>query len=82
MIAISSRIVRFSYSLSLSRARTHTHSLDRTALDEGTARRRDLYLHNTQHSQAPAEFESAIPASEGPQTHALDVDGAATRIGG
>ena len=32
---------------------------------------------NTQHSQgtdiyAPAEFEPAIPASEGPQTHALD----------
>src|SRR5215470_11060971 len=46
--------------------------------------RRDLYLitHNThkrQTSMPPAGFEPAIPASEGPQTHASDR--AATGIG-
>jgi hypothetical protein len=31
---------------------THTHiTLGRTALDEGSARHRGLYLHNTQHPQ-------------------------------
>jgi len=55
---------------------THT-TLDRTPLGEWSARRRDLYLttHNTHKSQTSmpsAGFESAIPASEGPQTHALD----------
>jgi hypothetical protein len=54
----------------------HT-TLGRTPLDEGAARRRDLYLtaHNThkrQISMPPAGFESAIPASEQLQTHALD----------
>jgi hypothetical protein len=29
---------------------THAH-FDRPSLDEGSARRRDLYLHNTRHSQ-------------------------------
>jgi len=28
-----------------------THSLDNTPLEEGSAHRRDLYLHSTQHSQ-------------------------------
>jgi hypothetical protein len=47
----------------------------RTPLDEGLARRRDLYLttHNTHKSQtttSPVGFEHAIPASE--QTLALD----------
>jgi hypothetical protein len=52
-------------------------ALCRTPLDEWSAVRRDLYLstHNThkrQTSVPPAKFEPAIPASERPQTHALD----------
>jgi hypothetical protein len=48
-----------------------------TPLDEGPARRRDLYLtthntHNRQASKPPAGFEPTIPVSERPQTHALD----------
>jgi len=51
--------------------------LGRTPPDEGSARRRDLYLttHNThkrQTSMASAGFEPTIPASERPQTHVLD----------
>jgi hypothetical protein len=54
-----------------------SHTLGRTPLDEGSARRRYLYLtthniHNRQTSMPSAGFESAIPASELPQTHALD----------
>jgi hypothetical protein len=54
----------------------HT-TLGRTPLDEWSAWRRDLYLiiqntHNKQTSMLPAGFEPAIPASEQPQTHALD----------
>jgi hypothetical protein len=54
----------------------HT-TFGRTPLDEGPARRRDLYLtaHNThkrQTSMPPLGFEPAIPVSERPQTHALD----------
>ena len=54
----------------------HT-TLGRTPLDEWSARRTDLYLttHNTYTwltSMPPAGFEPAIPASERPQTHALD----------
>jgi hypothetical protein len=70
-------------------SRLHDHTLrhttlGRTPLDEGSARRRDLYLttHNTQKRQTskpPAGFEPTIPASERPQTHALDC--AATGIG-
>jgi hypothetical protein len=53
-------------------------------MDEGSARRRDLYLttHNTHKKQAamtPAGLEPAIPAGERPQTHALHR--AATGIG-
>jgi hypothetical protein len=49
----------------------------RTHLDEGPARRRDLYLttHNThkrQTSVPPVEFEPTILVNERPQTHALD----------
>jgi hypothetical protein len=64
---------------------TQTHTtLGRTPLDVWSARRRDLYLtaHNThkkQTSTPPTGFEPAIPASERPQTHALDR--AATAIG-
>jgi hypothetical protein len=54
-----------------------------TPVDEGSARRRDLYL-TTQtlyktNIHAPVGFEPAIPASAGPQTYALDR--AATGIG-
>jgi len=37
---------------------THTHTLDRTSLDEGLARRRYLYLHNTQYSQEANNHDS------------------------
>jgi hypothetical protein len=55
-----------------------------TPLDDRSDRCRDLYLttHNThtrQTSMLPARFEPTIPASERPQTHALDH--AATGIG-
>ena len=47
----------------------------RTPLNEWSARRRDLYLtiHNTlkrQTSMSPTGFETTMPASERPQTHA------------
>ena len=58
----------------------NTHTLGRTPLDEGSVRRRDLYLttHNIhkRHPLPPAGFEPAIPASERRQTH-----GATTGIG-
>jgi hypothetical protein len=64
-------------------SRSHSDTtLGRTPLDECTARRTDLYLHNTHKIQAsipPAGFGPGIPASERPQTHALDR--AAIRIG-
>ena len=55
----------------------HT-TLNRTPLDEWSARRRDFYLtaHNTHTTQT---FEPKIPASERPQNHTLDH--AATGIG-
>jgi hypothetical protein len=48
----------------------HT-TLDRTPLDERSARRRDIYLtthntHNRQTSMPPVGFEPAIPVSERP----------------
>ena len=54
----------------------HT-TLSRTPLDDWSARRRDLYLtthnsHKRQISMRSVGFESAIPASERSQTHALD----------
>jgi hypothetical protein len=56
----------------------------KTSLDEGSARRRGLYLYRTQDSQqtnihAPAGLELGIPTAERQQTDALDV--AATEIG-
>jgi hypothetical protein len=59
-------------------------TLVRTPLDECSVSRRDLYLttHNTHNRQTfmpPAGFETTIPTSEQPQTHALDR--AATGIG-
>ena len=52
-------------------------TLGTTPLDGWSARRRGLYLtthntHNRQTSTLPAIFEPTIPASEWPQTHALD----------
>ena len=63
----------------LSRLHDHTQTrttLDRTPLDGWSARRGDLYLHKTQHSQQtdmiPVGFEPATPAGERSQTHASD----------
>jgi len=52
-------------------------TLGRIPLYEWSARRTDLYLitHNTHNrltSKPPAGYEPTIPASERPQTHALD----------
>jgi hypothetical protein len=64
-----------------SRFHDHTHfrhtTVGRTHLDEGPARRRDLYLttHNThkrQTSMPPMGFDPTILVSERPKTHALD----------
>jgi hypothetical protein len=68
---------------SLSHSFTHT-TVERNLLDAWSIRCTNLYLttHNThkwQTSMPPARFEPAIPASERPQTHALDR--AATGIG-
>ena len=57
----------------------------RTTLDDGSASCRDLYMtthntHKTETSMMSAGFEPATPASERPQTHALDR--AATWVGG
>jgi hypothetical protein len=57
---------------------TQTHTtLDRTPLDQWSARRRDLHLathntHNRQTSIPSVGFEPTIPANERPQTHVLD----------
>jgi hypothetical protein len=61
---------------SLDHTQTHT-TVGRTPLDEGSARRRDLYLttqtlYKRQISTPPVGFEPTIPASARPQTHALD----------
>jgi hypothetical protein len=54
----------------------HT-TLGRTPLEEGPARRKDLYLtthniHKRQTSMPPVGFEPIILVSQRPQTHALD----------
>jgi len=54
---------------------THPHTFGLAPLDDRSAHRRDLYLttHNTHMRQASittAQFKSAIPASERPQTYA------------
>jgi hypothetical protein len=53
-----------------------THTLGSTPLDEGSARRRNLYrttynTHTRHTSMPPAGFEPAIPASKRPQTTRL-----------
>jgi hypothetical protein len=62
-----------------SRLHDHTHfrhtTVGRTPLDEGPARRRDLYLitHNTHKRQTSIMgFEPTILVSERQKTHALD----------
>jgi len=52
-------------------------TLGMTSLDDGSARRRDLYLtthaiHKRQIYVHPAVFEPAVPGSERPQTYTLD----------
>jgi hypothetical protein len=61
---------------SLDHTQTHT-TVGRTPLDEGSARRRDLYLttqtlYKTNIHAPPVGFEPTIPASARPQTYALD----------
>jgi len=65
------------YRVALYHTQWHTHTFSRIPLDEGSARRRDFYLtthniHKRKTSMSPAGFEPEIPASERPQTHALD----------
>jgi hypothetical protein len=72
----STSVVHLGLLYEVSRSVRHI-KLDRTPLDEWSAYRRGLYLttHNThkrQTSMPPARFEPTIPASERPQTHALD----------
>jgi hypothetical protein len=61
-----------------SRSHSDTRTtLGRTPLDEWSTRRSDLYLttynnHKILTPMPPLGFEPAIPAREGPQTHALD----------
>jgi hypothetical protein len=64
------------FEVSRSHTDIHTHT-PRIPLDEGPARRRSRYLHNTQQTQeknihAPEGFEPAIPAIKRLQTYALD----------
>jgi hypothetical protein len=61
---------------SFDHTQTHT-TVGRTPLDEGSARRRDLYLttqtlYKRQTSVPPVGFEPMILASARPQTYALD----------
>jgi hypothetical protein len=68
--------------ISFDHTQEHT-TAGRTPLDEGSARRRDLYLTTQtlykKTSVLPVGFESRIPASARPQAYALDR--AATGIG-
>jgi hypothetical protein len=61
---------------SLDHTQAHT-TLGRTPLDEGSGRRKDLYLttqtmYKRQTSMSPVGFEPTIPASARTQTYALD----------
>jgi hypothetical protein len=49
-------------------------TVDRTPLEEWSARRKDLYLrsHKTQTPMPPVRFETTISAGEWPQTYTLD----------
>ena len=59
----------------VSRSRTMTTTVGRSPLDEGSARRRDLFLtkHNTHNRQTPVGFEPTISVGELLQTYALDL---------
>ena len=62
-----------SFTRFLDHTRRHT-TVDRTPLDEWSARRRDLYLttqHSRQTSMPPVGFKPTIWAGERPQTYAL-----------
>jgi len=52
-----------------------THTIDKTPLDDRSARRR--YLNVTRHKRhtrmLPAGFKTPIPANERPQTHTWDI---------
>jgi hypothetical protein len=82
-LLVHSRCRGFFFIFSLDHTQTHT-TVGRTPLDEGSARRRDLYLttqtlYKRPTSMPPVGFEATIPASARPQTYALDR--AATGIG-
>ena len=62
--------------LEVPRLHTKRTTVDRTPLDEWSARCKDLYLtthntHNRQTSMPPAGFEPTISVGEWPQTYAL-----------
>jgi hypothetical protein len=80
-LLVHSRCRGFLFALDHPQAHT---TVSRTPLDEGSARRRDLYLtiqtlYKRRTYMPPVGFEPTIPASARPQTHALDR--AATGIG-
>jgi len=56
------------YLVTLRHTHTHTHTIGTTPPDEGSPRRRDLYMtthvtHKREASMPPAGFEAALPAS-------------------
>ena len=66
-----------------SRSQTRPTTFGRTPLEVWWVRRRDIYLttlnsHKKQTSMSQAWFETTVPASKRPQTHALDL--AATEV--
>jgi hypothetical protein len=70
------RLRQRGFYFSLDHTQTHT-TAGRTPLDEGSARRRDLYLttqtlYKRQISMPPDGFETTIPGSAWPQKWALD----------
>ena len=73
-------IITLASASSFTRFPDHTQrrtTVGRTPLDEGSARRRDLYLtthntHNRQTSLPQVGFEPTIPGSQWPQTDASD----------
>jgi len=74
---VASRYTEWAIIIALDHTQTHTHPLGRTPLDQGSARRRALYLtthkiHSRQTSMPPVGLEPAIPACERQQTCALD----------
>jgi len=78
-LQLRSGLGRVTVEVSKSHTIRHTHTRARASapLDEGSARRRDLYLttHNThkRHTSTPLMgSEPAIPASKRPNTHTLD----------